>query len=119
MDASKQLSLSTTTQEQEDASSSYTSKVTNALGSYYGNTLTFLTDECGVGAYSMAMGKAVVYGIGGDVWGASKGSLYGVAAGVSIEGLVIGSIIGSGLGLAVGVKNAYDGFKADTARCSS
>ena len=43
----------------------------------------------------------------------------GVAAGDSIEGMVIGSIVGSGLGLAVGVKNAYDGFKADTAECGT
>ena len=31
----------------------------------------------------------------------------------SLEGDVIGAAVGSGLGLVVGVKNAYDGFKAD------
>ena len=93
--------------------------MTNTLGSYYDNTVTFLTDDCGVGGYSMATGKAVTYGLVGGLWGASKGSLWGVAAGDSIEGMVIGSIVGSGLGLAVGVKNAYDGFKADTMGCSS
>ena len=37
----------------------------------------------------------------------------------SLEGVVIGAAVGSGLGLVVGVKNAYDGFKADTARCGT
>ena len=44
---------------------------------------------------------------------------YGVLSGDSLEGLVIGSMVGSGLGLAVGVKDAYDGFKSDTSACSS
>ena len=35
----------------------------------------------------------------------------------SLEGVVIGAAVGSGLGLVAGVKNAYDGFKADTAGC--
>ena len=51
--------------------------MSNALGSYYDNTVTFFTDDCGVGAYSMATGKAVVYGIGGGLWGASKATMYG------------------------------------------
>ena len=37
----------------------------------------------------------------------------------SLEGVVIGADVESGLGLVVGVKNAYDGFKEDTAGCSS
>ena len=37
----------------------------------------------------------------------------------SLEGDVIGAAVGSGLGLVVGVKNAYDGFKEDTAGCNS
>ena len=119
VEPTEQLKLSSTPPLVEQDTTSYTSKVTNALGSYYDNTVTFLTDGCGVGGYSMATGKAVTYGLVGGLWGASKGSLWGAAAGDSIEGLVIGSIVGSGLGLAVGVKNAYDGFKADTAGCSS
>ena len=123
LDSDKQLSLSTTTttqqEEDQDTSSSYTSKVTNTLGSYYDNTVTFLTDDCGVGAYSFATGKAVVYGIGGGLWGASKATMYGALHySDSLEGVVIGAAVGSGLGLIAGVKNAYDGFKADTARCS-
>ena len=37
----------------------------------------------------------------------------------SLEGFVIGTAVGSGLGLVVGVRNAYDGFKEDTAGCNS
>ena len=55
----------------------------------------------------------------GGVWGATEGSFYGVLSGDSLEGLVIGSMVGSGLGLAVGVKDAYDGFQSDTSACSS
>jgi len=36
-----------------------------------------------------------------------------------LEGVVIGVAVGPGLGLVAGVKNAYDGFKADTAGCNS
>ena len=35
----------------------------------------------------MATGKAVAYGLLGGLWGASKGSFWGVAAGDPIEGL--------------------------------
>ena len=120
LEASKQLALSNPIQhEEEQDTSSYTSKVSNALGSYYDNTVTFLTDDCGVGAYSFATGKAVTYGIVGGVWGASKATMYGALAADGVEGVVIGAAVGSGLGLVVGVKNAYDGFKADTAGCSS
>ena len=37
---------------------------------------SFLTDDCGVGAYSMATGKAVTYGLVGGLWVASKGSFW-------------------------------------------
>ena len=37
----------------------------------------------------------------------------------SLEGVVIGAAVGSGLGLVVGVKNAYEGFKEDTAGCGT
>ena len=123
VDSDKQLSLSTTmtTQQEEDqdTSSSYTSMVTNAFGSYYDNTVTFLTDDCGVGGYSVATGKFVVSGVVGGLWGATYATMYGALAADGIEGVVIGAAVGSGLGLAVGVKNAYDGFKEDTAGCSS
>ena len=120
LESSKQLALSNPTQQEEQDTSSHTSKVTNALGSYYDNTVTFLTDDCGVGAYSVATGKAVVYGIGGGLWGASKATMYGaIHYSDSLEGVVIGAAVGSGLGLVVGVKNAYDGFKADTVGWSS
>ena len=119
LDGSKQLNLSATPVQKEKEAPSYTDTVTNRLGSYYDNTVSFLTDDCGVGSYSVATGKAVLYGVGGGLWGASKGSLYGVWAGDGIEGLVIGSIIGSGAGLAVGVKEAYEGFEADTAGCGA
>ena len=120
LDTTEQLALSNPIQQEEQDTSSYTSKVSNALGSYYDNTVTFLTDDCGVGAYSMATGKAVVYGIGGGLWGAGKATMYGALHySDSLEGVIIGAAVGSGLGLVVGVKNAYDGFKEDTAGCSS
>ena len=118
LDGSKQLNLSSTPVQREKAVPSYTDTVTNKLGSYYDSTVAFLTDDCGVGAYSVATGKAVLYGLGGGLWGASEGSLHGMWSGDSIEGLVIGSIIGSGVGLAVGVKKAYDGFETDKANCN-
>jgi len=118
LDDPKQLSLSGTPVQHEKQAPSYTDTVTNKLGSYYDSTVSFLTDECGVGAYSVATGKAVLYGLGGGLWGASEGSLHGMWSGDSIEGLVIGSIIGSGVGLAVGVKKAYDGYEMDTANCN-
>ena len=94
--------------------------MTNTLGSYYDNTVTFLTDDCGVGAYSMATGKAVVYGIGGGFWGAGKATMYGALHySDSLEGVTIGATVVSGLDLVVGVRNAYDGFKEDTAGCGT
>ena len=104
-------------QQKEDSSSEYVNSVTDTLGEYYDETVSYLTDSCGVGGYTVAAGKATLYGLGGGLWGASKGSLWGVTAGDSIEGIVIGSIVGSSVGLAVGVKKAYDGFESDTAGC--
>ena len=49
--------------------------------------------------------------------GATHATMYGALAADGIEGVVFGAAVGSGLGMAVGVKNAYDGFKADTAGC--
>jgi hypothetical protein len=119
MDTSKQLSLSSAPTQQEPDTDTYTDKATDALGSYYYNTVSFLTDGCGVGAYSMATGKAVTGGIVGGLWGASHGSLLGAGAGNSVEGMVIGSIVGSSVGLVIGLKSAYDGFQVNTAGCSS
>ena len=68
----------------------------------------------------MATGKAVTYGLVGGLWGAGKATMCGALYySGSLEGLVIVAALGSGLGLVVGVKNAYDGFKANTAGCSS
>ena len=102
-------------QSKEDSSSVSVDSVTNTLGGYYDETVSYLTDSCGVGGYTVAAGKATLYGVGGGLWGASKGSVWGVTAGDSIEGIVIGSIVGSSVGLAVGVKKAYDGLESDTA----
>ena len=104
-------------QSKEDSSSVSVDSGTNTLGGYYDETVSYLTDSCGVGGYTVAAGKATLYGVGGGLWGASKGSVWGVTAGDSIEGIVIGSIVGSTFGLAVGVKEAYDGFERDTAGC--
>ena len=104
-------------QSKDDSSSESVDRVTDTLGGYYDETVSYLTDSCGVGGYTVAAGKATLYGVGGGLWGASKGSVWGVTAGDSIEGIVIGSIVGSTVGLAVGVKKAYDGFESDTAGC--
>ena len=120
IDTSTQSHLSSKSALNDDSSKSYTERVTSTVGGYYNDTVSFLTDDCGVGAYSFATGKAVTYGIVGGVWGASKATMYGALHySDSLEGFVIGAAVGSGLGLLVGVKNAYDGFKTDTAGCSS
>ena len=115
LNSTKQLTISTTLPIEN---TSYTSKVTIALGSYYDNTITFLTEGCGARAYTTVTGKALFYCVGRGLWGASKVSLYAETASDTIESIVIGSIVGSSAGLAVGVKNAYEGFKEDTASCS-
>ena len=58
-------------QQKEDSSSEYVNSITNTLGEYYDETVSYLTDSCGVGGYTVATGKAVLYGIGGGVWGMS------------------------------------------------
>ena len=89
LDTTKQLALSNPIQ-QEEQDTSYTFKVSNALGSYYDNTVTFLSDDCGVGAYSMATGKAVTYGLVDSLWGAGKATMYGALHySDSLEGVVI------------------------------
>ena len=98
-------------EQKDDSSPEYVNSVTDTLSGYYDGTVSYLTDPCGVGGYTVAAGKATLYGLGGGLWGASKGSLWGVTAGDSIEGIVIGSIEGS----TVGVKKAYEGFESDTA----
>ena len=114
IDLTSQLTLSNTQALIEDWSKSYTEKVTSTVGGYYHETASFLSDECGVGGYSVATGKAVLHGVGGGLWRASKGSLWGAATGDSVEAMVIGSIVGSAVGLAGGVKRAYDRFESDT-----
>ena len=60
----------------------------DSLGGYQDETVFFLPGDCGVGGYnSVATGKAVAYRLLGRLWGASKGSFWGVAAGDPIEGL--------------------------------
>ena len=73
-------------QQKEGSSSQYASSVTNTLGEYYDETVSYLTDPCGVGGYTIATGKAAVCGVGGGLWGASKGSFRGVVAGGFIKG---------------------------------
>ena len=120
LEPTEQLRLSSTPPLLEKDTTSYTDKVVDTIGGYYDETVSFLTDDCGVGGYSVATGKAVTYGLVGGLWGAGKATMYGALHySDSLEGVVIGAAVGSGLGLVVGVKNAYDGFKEDTAGCSS
>ena len=105
-------------QQNEDSGSEYANSVTNTLGGYYDETVSYLTDSCGVGGYTVATGKAVLYGIGGGVWGVSEAALHGALRADSIEGVVIAAAVGSGIGLIGGMKKAYDDFQVDTASCS-
>jgi hypothetical protein len=114
----KQLNLSATSTQQETGTISTTDTETSTLGSYYNSIVALLTDDCGIGAFSVATGKAVAYGIVGGLWGATEGAFYGLFSGDRLEGLVIGSMVGSGLAVAVGVKDAYDDFKSDTSECA-
>ena len=77
VEPTEQLNLSSTPPLQEKDTTSYTDKVTDTLGGYYDETVSFLTDDCGVGAYSMATGKTVTYGLVGSLWGAGKATMYG------------------------------------------
>ena len=105
-------------QQKEDSSSEYVNSATDTLGDYYDETVSFLTDECGVAGYTVATGKAVMYGIGGGVWGVSEAALHGALRADSIEGVVIAAAVGSGIGLIGGMKKAYDDFQVDIASCS-
>ena len=105
-------------QQKEDSSSVSVNSVTDTLGDYYDETVSFLTDECGVAGYTVATGKAVMYGIGGGVWGVSEAALHGALRADSIEGVVIAAAVGSGIGLIGGMKKAYDDFQIETASCS-
>ena len=58
VEPAEQLKLSRTPPLLEKDTTSYTDKVTDTLGGYDDETVSFLTDDCGVGAYSMATGKA-------------------------------------------------------------
>ena len=105
-------------QQKEDSGSEYANSITNTLGGYYDETVSYLTDSCGVGGYTVATGKAVLYGIGGGVWGVSEAALHSALRADSIEGVVIAAAVGSGIGLIGGMKKAYDDFQVDTASCS-
>ena len=65
LDNPKKLRFSATSVQQVKDASSYTDTVTSKLGYYYDSTVSFLTDDCGVGSYSVATGKAVIYGVCG------------------------------------------------------
>ena len=120
LNPTEQLRLSSTPPLLEKDTTSYADKVADTLGGYYDETVSFLTDDCGVGGDPVATGKAVTYGLVGGLWGAGKATMYGALHySDSLEGVVIGAAVGSGLGLVVGVKSAYDEFKEDTAGCSS
>ena len=54
-------------QSKDDSSSESVDRVTNTLGGYYDETVSYLTDSCGVGGYSVATGKALLNGIAGGV----------------------------------------------------
>ena len=102
----------------EDSSKSYTEKVTSTVGGYYDETVSFLSDECGVAGYSKAAGIATVNGIGESVWSAAKTTVnYGLGA-HSTEGIILSAVIGSGIGFMDGVKKAYNDFKWETSSCS-
>ena len=105
-------------QQKEDSGSEYANSVTNTLGGYYDETVSYLTDSCGVGGYTVATGKAVLYGIGGGVWGVSEAALHGALRADSIEGVMITAAVGSGLGLIDGMKKAYDDFDMEPVSCS-
>ena len=106
-------------QQNEDSGSEYANSVTNTLGGYYDETVSFLTDECGVKGYTVATGKALLYGIAGGVRGVAETASYGVINAGSVEGVVIAAAVGSGVGLIIGINEAYEGFESDTAGCGT
>ena len=103
-------------QQNEDSSSEHVNSVTDTLGGYYDETVSHLTDSCGVGGYTVATGKALMYGIAGGVRGVAETASYGVINAGSVEGVVIAAAVGSGIGLIIGINEAYEGFESDTAR---
>ena len=105
-------------QSKEDSSSVSVDSVTNALGGYYDETVSFLTDECGVKGYTVATGKALLYGIAGGVRGVAETASYGVINVGSVEGVVIAAAVGSGVGLIIGFNEAYESFENDTRHCN-
>ena len=105
-------------QQKEDSSSENANSVTNTLDGYYDETVSFLTDECGVKGYTIATGKALLYGIAGGVRGVAETASYGVINAGSVEGIVIAAAVGSGVGLIIGINEAYEGFESDTRHCS-
>ena len=76
--------------------------------------MSFLIDEYGFGGYSVATLKVVTPGFVERLWRPSRGFLLGVAAGDTIVAKFIESIVGSTVGMAIGMKEAYDGFERDT-----
>ena len=105
-------------QQKEDSSSEYVNNVTDTMGDYYNETVSFLTDECGVKGYTVATGKALLYGIAGGVRGVAETASYGVINAGSVEGVVIAAAVGSGVGLIIGINEAYEGFESDTRHCN-
>ena len=105
-------------QQKEDSSSEYVDSVTNTLGGYYDETVSYLTDSCGVGGHTVATGKALLYGIAGGVRGVAETASYGVINAGSVEGVVIAAAVGSGVGLIIGINEAYEGFESDTRHCN-
>ena len=63
LEATEQLRLPSTPPLLEKDTTSYTDKVADTLDGYYDETVSFLKDDCGVGGYSIATGKAVTYGL--------------------------------------------------------
>ena len=105
-------------QQKEDSSSVSVDSVTNTLGVYYDETVSYLTDKCGVAGYTAATGKAVMYGVGGGVWGVSEAASYDFINAGSVEGVVIAAAVGSGVGLIIGFNEAYESFENDTRHCN-
>ena len=67
----KQLSLSATSSQQETNTIPTTDTEPSTLGSYYNSTVALLTDDCSVGAYSLATWKAVptaLLEVSGEQW---------------------------------------------------
>ena len=70
------------------------------------------------GGYTVATGKALLYGIAGGVRGAAETASNGVINAGSVEGVVIAAAVGSGVGLIIGINEAHEGFESDTRHCN-